>query len=327
MNKLGVGIILVAIVGAASIWWFLFRDDPVKTVTVNRGTIDVTIQTIGRVRSTGSTVVRAQTAGEVAVVAVGGGDYVAEGDILVQLDSEPLDRARADALRALEDAEFLLQRAQQDAEENPDDTDLALAVIQASQRVEDAQRALSDAGEAIRHAVILAPRSGMVLETSVQTGDLINRSQPVATLFTRDDLEVVADVDELDLVNVDPGAAASVRLDAYPSEVIEGTVVSTSPAAREQGGATVFATTIAISIPDELDVRPGMNVDVTIVTEARDDALLLPQQAIRTVGERAFVLLVDDGDVIEREVLLGYRSGGQVEVVSGLSEGDRVALQ
>lgn len=327
MSKVFGGIVVGLIVLGALIWWLGFRGAPTETVEVQRGSIDVTIQTIGRVQSTGSTTVRAQTSGEVAIVAAGAGDFVVAGDILVQLDTEPLERARNAAMQGLEDAEFALQLAQRQVSENPDDENFTLAVLQAGQRVESAERALNDAEEALRNAVILAPRDGVVLEMLVGAGDVVNRTQPGAILYTRDDLEVIANVDELDLVNVEPGAAATVRLDAYPAQEIEGAVVATAPLAREQGGATVFPTTISIDIPDGLDIRPGMNADVTIVTEARDEALLVPQQAIRTVGERAFVTIVENGDRTEREVLLGYRSGGQVEVVSGLSEGDRVTLQ
>lgn len=327
MSRIVGGVVVGLIVLGMLVWWFGFRDEPTATVEVQRGSIDVTIQTIGRVESTGSTTVRAETAGEVAIVAAGAGDFVVAGDILVQLDTEPLERARAAAMQVLEDAEFALQLAQQQASENLDDENFTLAVLQAGQRVDSAQRALNDAEEALRNAVIAAPRDGVVLETLVGVGDIINRTQPVMTLYTRNDLEVIANVDELDLVNVEPGAAATVRLDAFPAQEIAGAVVATAPQAREQGGATVFPTTISIDIPDGLDIRPGMNADVTIVTDARDEALLVPQQAVRTVGERAFVTLVEDGERMEREVLLGYRSGGQVEVVSGLAEGDRVTLQ
>ncbi len=269
---------------------------------------------------------RAQTPGEVEIVAAGGGDFVVAGDILVQLKTEPLERARDVATRQLENAEFALQLAQRRSSENPDDANATLVVLQASQQVDTAEQALTDAEEALRNAVIQAPRDGVLLDLLVTAGDVVNRSQPVAVLYTRDDLEVIANVDELDLVNVNPGAAASVRLDAYPSEEITGEVVATAPGAREQGGATIFATTISLEIPEALDIRPGMNADVTIVTDARNDTLLIPQQAIRTVGERVFVTVVGNGEEQEREVLLGYRSGGDVEVVSGLSEGDRVAL-
>ncbi|HET7037344.1 MAG TPA: hypothetical protein VFI42_16785, partial [Thermomicrobiaceae bacterium] len=58
----------------------------------------------------------------------------------------------------------------------------------------------------------------------------------------------------------------------------------------------------------------------------RQNVLLIPQQALRTVGERTFVMLVKNGHHEEREIQVGLSSGGQVEVASGLSEGDRVVL-
>jgi RND family efflux transporter MFP subunit len=308
------------------VWWFGLRDDEADTVAVTIGSIDVTIQTIGRVQSTGTSTVRTEVAGEVQVVAVSPGDQVEAGDILVQLASGPLERAVSNAIRQLEDAEFALQIAQREANDNPDDENRTFAVIQAAQRVESAEVSLADAEQALSDQFVLAPRTGVILETPVREGDLINRNQPVALLFSLDDLEVIANVDELDLVNVQPQAEVLLRLDAYPDREIKGRVVSTAPAAQEQGGATVFATTIAIDMPDDIDIRPGMNADVTIVTEARDDVLLIPQRAIRSVGNRAFVQLVINGETEEREIILGYRSAGIAEVVSGLEEGDIVEV-
>jgi multidrug efflux pump subunit AcrA (membrane-fusion protein) len=137
---------------------------------------------------------------------------------------------------------------------------------------------------------------------------------------------LVADVDELDLPNVGVGAVVRFRLDAFPATEIEGRVVSTAPQARQQGGATVFPTTIEFDAPDDLDIRPGMNADATIVTAERAGVLIIPERALTTVGERVFVDVLVDGDVEEREVTLGYRGGGQVEVVDGLAEGDEVLL-
>lgn len=318
-------VVALAIVGAL-VWWFGFRNEPIETAEVRSGSIDVTIQTIGQVQSTGATTIRAQTSGQVEVVAAGVGDFVVEGDILVQLDREPLEDARDVAMRQLEDAEFALQAARHEEEQSPDNAELTLVVLQAAQSVEAAQRTLEERDEAIANASIQAPRDGVILELLVASGDVINDTRPVAVLYTRDDLEVIADVDELDLTNVNPGAIATVRLDAFPAVEIHGSVVATAPMATDQGGATVFPTTIAVDIPDDLDVRPGMNADVTIVTDERENVPLIPQGAVRTVGERAFVDVVENGDRTEREVILGYRSGNQVEVVSGLSIGDRVAL-
>lgn len=327
MNRRIAAVALIAltiIVGAT--WWLVTRGDEMETVEVTRGSIDVTIQTIGRVESTDSSVVRSEVSGSVAIVAVEPGDQVVQGDVLMQIDSEPLERAINTAEQQLENAEFGLQIAQRDADAEPDDENLGLAVIRAAQFIEDAELALADAERALRNASILAPRGGIILETTVREGDLVNPSQPVVTLYAREDLQVIANVDELDLVNVQPDAEALLRLDAFPDREIIGQVVATAPLAREQGGATVFATTISMQIPDDVDIRPGMNADITIVTEARDGVLLIPQSTIRTVGNRTFVQVIDNGGQVEREVELGYRSAGLAEVVSGLDEGDELAI-
>jgi RND family efflux transporter MFP subunit len=240
---------------------------------------------------------------------------------------EPFDRAVNDAERALEQAEFALQAAEQQADASSDDVSLRLEAVAAASRVESAKVAVADANEARRNAVIISPRAGTVIEVLVHSGDVVSANQPIARIATPDDLVVVADVDELDLPNVATGAEAHFRPDAFPATELTGQVASTAPQARQQGGATVFSTEIEFTPPGDLDLRPGMNADVTIVTAARDDALLIPEAALRTVGDRSFVVVVRDGGTEEREVELGYRTGGQVEVASGLDEGERVVLR
>lgn len=310
---------------AVATWWFIFTDDGEETFEVRRGSIDVTIQTIGTVHSAGATALRTHDAGEVQVIAASPGDSVVAGDIVVQLNPEPFERAVAAATHELEEAEFALQAAQRESAANPSDENLAFNTVRAARNVDAASLALEDAESALVDASISAGRDGIVGEVTVRQGDLVNRNQPVAVIFSRNDLEVLANVDELDLANVERGAEATIRLDAYPSENIPGTVLDTAPQATIQGGATIFPTSIALDLPPDLDIRPGMNADVTIVTEAREDVLLLPQSAVRTVGERTFVELITDDGRDEREIVVGYRSGADVEVVSGLQEGDVVA--
>lgn len=325
MNKV-VGLTALVLVAVVGVWWFGFRGDGDETVVVRRGSIDVTIQTIGRVQSTGATTIRAQSAGEVAILAATAGDTVSAGDIVVQLSQDPFERAVAAAEHQLEEAEFALQIAQREADDSPDDDNRSFAVVRAAREVEAAALALEDAEIALQNASIRSPEAGTLLEVLVRQGDLVNSSQPVTRIFSRDDLEIIANVDELDLVNIEREADVIIRFDAFPTEEVPGTVVDTAPQATEQGGATVFATTISMELPDDLDVRPGMNADVTIVTDARDNVLLISQRAIRTVGERTFVNVVTEDGREEREIVTGYRSGGDVEVVSGLSEGDFVAI-
>ncbi len=321
------GLAVAAILVVAGVWYVGQRGDERTTAIVERGSIDVTIQTVGTLQATGATTIRSAQGGSIDMLGVVVGDVIAEGDIVVLLDMEPFDAAVRDAERGLEQAEFALQAAEQQAGADNEDAALRLEVLAAAERVERAETAVSDAIDARRDAVVISPRAGTVVELLVRAGDIIAANQPVARIATPEDLTVIADVDELDLPNVTPGAEASFRLDAFPAAELTGQVVSTAPQARQQGGATVFATEIEFDPPDDLDIRPGMNADVTIVTAARDAVLLIPEAALRTVGDRSFVVVETDDGTEEREVELGYRGSGRVEIVSGLTEGERVVLR
>jgi RND family efflux transporter MFP subunit len=319
--------VAAVVVVAAGIWYVSQQGEERTTAIVERGSIDVTIQTVGTLQATGATTLRSVQGGSVEMLGASAGDVVADGDIVVLLDIEPFDQAVQDAERGLEQAEFELQVAEQQQASDTSNVEVRLEVLAAAERVTRAESAVAEAVEARRKAIVTSPRSGTIIEVLVRVGDIISANQPVARIAAPEDLAVVADVDELDLPNVEPGAEARFRLDAFPASELTGTVTSTAPQARQQGGATVFATEIAFDPPEDLDLRPGMNVDVTIVTAAREAVLLIPEAALRTVGDRSFVVVEDGDRTAEREVELGYRGDGMVEIVAGLSEGERVVLR
>lgn len=319
--------LIVAVVLAGGVWWWTQRGESVETAVTTRGSLDVTIQTVGSIQATGATAVRPAVSGVIAEVGAHAGDTVGQGDVLALLDRAPFDSALTNAQGSLTQAEYALQLAESRVAASPDDTSLKLEALGAQQRVSDAQRAVDAAQRALDNSVILAPTSGQVIEMPVAVGDPISQQQSIARIAAPSDLRLVADVDELDLPNVDIGADVTFRLDAFPDRQLTGTVLSTAPQARVQGGATIFSTTISYDSPDDLDIRPGMNADVTIVTARRENVLLIPERALQTVGERSFVTVRVDGKNESREVILGFRSGGQVEVVQGLSDGDTVVLR
>jgi RND family efflux transporter MFP subunit len=326
MSKWIAAVVAVLVVGGGA-WWYFGRGASLATATATRGSIDVTIQTTGTLQAADPASARATEAGVVAQLGAAAGDQVEQGDILALLDRTPFERAVADAQQRVTDAEFALQAAEQHAADNPDDAQIRLDTLNAGEAVDTAQRALDDANRALNDTAILAPASGVVLDLPLKVGDIVADEQLVATIGRSGSFQIVADVDELDLPNVANGAQARFRLDAFPATEINGVVRSTAPQARQQGGTTVFATVITFTAPAGLDLRPGMNADVTIVTAERQDVLLIPQNALKTVGERSFVTVVRDGQQSEREVTLGYRGNGQVEVVAGLDEGERVLLR
>lgn len=324
-------LIVAAVVGVALVVAVVSvirgRDGTQPTATATRGTIDVTIQTVGSIQIPDAPLVRTRVGGVVDTFGVSAGERVLAGDILLILDQEPFHRAVADAEAAVVQAEYALQLAELRLSDSPDDPALSFDVLNAADRVARSERGLEDARRSLRQSVIVAPSDGIVVEVQARRGDVVGPNQGLVRIAAPADFRLVADVDELDLPNVAIGATVRFRLDAYPATEIEGMVASTAPIARQQGGTTVFATTVTIDLPPDLDIRPGMNADVTIVTDAREGVLLIPDAALRTVGNRSYVVVVTDGRREEREVTLGYRGQGQAEVVAGLSDGDRVVLR
>ncbi|CAN5678322.1 N/A [soil metagenome] len=328
MNRLGFAVAVIVVASIAVVGYVLLRSDPDESIAVvERGSIDVTIDTVGTIRLRDARPLRTTVAGTVAALGAEPGDVVAEGDILVLLDQVELDQRVMNAEDLLEAEEFILQFAEARLANDEDSIDLQQAAVAALGRVELARDALQTAREQRDAGAVVADRSGAVLEFFVSPGDIVIESQPVAQIYANEELVLVVDVDELDLPNVRPGASVRFRLDSFPATEVEGTIVSTAPQAIQRGGATLFPAQVQFSIPNELDIRPGMNADVTIVTDLRQNVLLVPESALRTVGRRAFVEVERDGNFEEVEVILGYRSTGIAEVVEGLEEGDRVRLR
>jgi RND family efflux transporter MFP subunit len=319
-------VIVVLAAAAAAYWWF-GGDDQSETVRVERGSIDVTIETVGSLELAGNQTVRARTAGTVVAVGVVEGDSVSAGDVLVVLDHEELDQLVEDAERSVEAAEFNLQFAELRAAEEPDSLAFQQGVLEARAQLDTTSRGLATALERQAAGAILAGEDGIVLELLVAVGDRVADRQAIATLYERDDLRLIADVDELDLPNITTGADVQFRLDAQPALDLSGVVVRTAPQAVQRGGATIFPTEISFEAPAEADLRPGMNAAVTIVTDLRENVLLAPERAIRTVGQRAFVTVRDNGAERDVEIVLGFRGAGVAEVVEGLDEGDSVVLR
>ena len=326
MSRWLIAALVTAIVIAGGIWWWTQRGANLETAVATRGSLDVTIQTVGTIQATGARAVRPVVSGVIAEVGVKAGDTVQQGDVIALLDRAPFDNALSNAHSTLTQAEYALQEAEGRAAASPDDTGLKLDALGATQRVRDAQRAVDAAQRALDSSAILAPTEGQIIELSVNIGDPINQQQTIARIASPSDLRLVADVDELDLPNVEINADVTFRLDAFPDRELTGTVQSTAPQARMQGGATIFSTTITYEPPGDLDIRPGMNADVTIVTARRENVLIIPERALQTIGERSFVTVRVNGKNESREVILGFRSAGQVEVVQGLSDNDVVVL-
>lgn len=296
------------------------------TTTVRRGSLKSSIETSGRLLSRTTRSVSSSASGAVKIVAVREGEAVRQGDVLVVLDDAP---ARADvtrATRAVESAETRVgvarQRALTDDNALPD-------VAAAEGEATNARAALAAANDRLTATLVLAPFDGLVGAVRVGEGSNYGAGGEIATVTGASDLYVTADLDEVDRPLVTEGQEATVTVTSFPATPLNGRLSALSATSQSRGGSTVYPVQIMIDRPadEPLALLPGMTVDVRIITNARDNILILPSGAIRRAGDRQYVAVRRDGQDIEVEVRTGARSGGDVEIADGLSEGEVVLLR
>ncbi len=315
-------VVLVAIIVTIVV---LRTDSQDDTVTVTRGDVDVTIESVGTVSMRDATQLIAPATTTVELISVIPGDEVREGDVLIELDREPFDEAVEDAENALEEAEANLSLLNEQTDE-PTTAESIAQRVQAQQIVDEAEGALADAEQALSESLVLAPTDGTVIHVAIDEGDPVPQGTDLIQLAELRQFELIVNIDEVDLPLINVGAETRIILEAFPETTIESEIYSIARRAEMVGGTTVFPAQVRFDAEGDLLILPGMNAEVEITAEVRRDVLVLPEGSFQTVGRRTFVDVLEDGDVVEREIRTGIRSGGMVEIADGLNEGDEVVL-
>jgi membrane fusion protein (multidrug efflux system) len=155
-----------------------------------------------------------------------------------------------------------------------------------------------------------------------RVGNLVERYQPIFSITSYDPLLAVLNVPERELSVLRSGLKVSVTLDALPQHTFAGTVIRISPVVDPTSGT--FRVTAAIEDPQKR-VKPGLFGRVDILYDLRQNVPVVPRSAVITEDGNSHVFVVGEGgNVIRRDIKLGYERSGLVEIVDGLGEGDRV---
>lgn len=176
---------------------------------------------------------------------------------------------------------------------------------------------------------IRAPYTGMITRRTVDTGHFVQpvsgpQSTPLVELARTDTVRIFVDVPELEAAHVDAGDPAEVRVQAADAKVIRAAVTRTSGALLESN----HSLHVEIDVPNtEGRLRSGMYATVTIQLADRPEGIVIPVSAVVRDGTATFCSVVRDGKIERRPVDLGLRSGGFVEVRSGLDENTPVVVK
>jgi HlyD family secretion protein len=358
-------IMSATIIAGVALWHWLSPSAPpvsYKTALVDRGLITATVTATGTVNPVVSVQVGSQVSGKIKALYADFNSVVTRGQAIAQIDPaiyrSRVNQARAslsnskgalvkaqaalaqrklelDRMDTLRRQEFVSQADLDLARTNFRDAAAQVEVAQA--QVDQAQAALSNAELDLGYTTIYSPVNGIVVSRNVDVGQTVAASLQAPTLFViAQDLtkmQVYANVSESDIGGVAEEKEAEFTVDAYPTTPFKGTVVQVRNAPISIQNVVTYDVVISVDNSD-LKLKPGMTANVSIVTARKDDALRVPNAALRFKPpgvpiEKKKVVWTFGGEGQTRAVPLsaGIADSLFTEVQEGeLREGDRVIV-
>ncbi len=294
---------------------------PVELVRAVVAPTETLVEAVGTTLARRSIEIKPLTSGRVERIHFETGQPVSAGEVLVSLDDD-IERANlAEAEATLNEATLALERA--NTLRNTSTMSQAQAETVVSQHA-IARAALDRARRRLADREVRAPFDGITGLARVDPGAIVDDDTVITTLDDRREIDVEFSLPETLYGRVTPGLEVSADAAAFPDRDFSGEILSIDTRVDPVGRAFK----LRARIPNEDQVLPaGMFIHLTVVLDVRD-ALLVPEEAVVAEGESTYVWVADGEErVTRRNVSLGQRTLGSVEVVSGLDEGERVVVR
>ncbi len=369
-------IVLGVILVIALIIVFNLRSQREKTVkvTVSKvGTNDLTsiISASGEVKPKKNVEISALVPGRIIKIGVEEGDVVKAGDFLLKLDSTQYEavaegnRASIRTFRSQlvqDEARFRKDKGAYERQKRLFDEqlisfdqletaklqyDVSTAQVRGiKSQIENAEASLKSTMDNLNKTTFVSPIDGMITSLRVEEGEMAiigTMNNPGTVLLTIADLsvmEVEVEVDETDVVGVQLGQPANVRVDAYPDAVFKGKVTEIGSSALQKATATAqeskdFKVVVTLEDPAH-KLKPGLSASADIITAEKKGVLAVPISSLvlrekpveskekKEAEEEEGVFAIEAGRVKFRTVAKGITGGMNIEIVSGLKEGQEI---
>jgi HlyD family secretion protein/macrolide-specific efflux system membrane fusion protein len=325
--------------------------DKALLVDVKRADLRIEVIETGKVQPRERVEIKSKVAGQVARVFVEEGQKVKRGQLLLRLDAtdyqRDVERCQADvdqARLAVEYAELMLDRRKKGlAERGVPQADVDFAANDlAAKRVayERAKVALVAARDKLRYTEIQSPLDGTVIEKGIRVGEVVTpgvqatfEGKPLLTVADLSTIIVKADLNQIDVARVKLGQKVTLTLDALPGKSYEAEITKVAPASMLPKGkdVDVFPVEATLKAPDG-DIKPGMTADVRVHIETKPKVLVLPIEAVVKEKGKSWVTVVTYDEkgrpkTDRAEVTTGARNDREVEIVSGVKEGQKILIK
>jgi membrane fusion protein (multidrug efflux system) len=306
--------------GAASPAKAASQGVPVKAGTVRTGTISDEVSAVGSLLANESVMIRPERDGRVTTIHFTEGQLVRKGEKLISLDTAEieaqftavtseltLNRSRMKRAEELHEKKFISAQALDDARE---------ALNQSAARQAEIQARLDK-------STVIAPFEGVAGLRQVSPGAYVKAGQDVARLEGIGTLKLDFRLPELYLGRIRPKQETVVKVDAFGAETFRGEIYAIEPAVDEQTRTVL----LRARVPNPgVRLKPGMFARVSLVLDTRENALIVPEEALVPQGADRFVFRLAGGKAVLTKVELGVRRPGEVEVTRGLTAGDTIVI-
>ena len=353
-------VVAALLIAAIGLRQTVFAPDPieVRIARVERGVVEATVTNskAGTVEARRRSRIASQIGGQVVEIAHREGDLVPAGEALVRLFPQSAEaqlelavQGVAVARAGFEDACLRRDRAKRELARTER---LAQSSVASEDRLDELQyqydsaRVACDGSRAelaraeaqqraaeteLAKTVISAPFAGIVAEVNVELGEWVTPSPPLLTsppvidLIDPASIFVSAPMDEVDSGAVRPGLPVKITVDSRPGEIFRGSVLRVAPyVLDEEAQNRTLEIEVAIEDAEVAEsLLPGTSADTEVILDARSDVIRVPTSALMRSDR---VLVLEEGELVEREIEVGLRNWQFAEIRAGLDEGEPIVV-
>ena len=324
----------VVVVGVGSYWYWFEREragapptaaqsaepqaTPVEASVVETGTVVDQVTVAGTTRSNEDALISAEIAGRITEIHFREGERVDAGALLFSLDDEIYE---AELVQA--QANLRLSQSTYDRASELFDRGVGAAQVrdEAVARLETDRASVGLAEARLAKTRIRAPFAGIIGLRQLSAGNYVTPGQALVNLEDIDPIKVDFRIPERFLTSVGVGQSVQVAVEAVPGHAFEGEVFAVDPQIDQSGRSILVRATIG---NDDGILRPGLFARVDLITQQREEALLVPEQALVPRQGANAVFRIEDRAAVLSDVEVGQRRQGRVEILSGLAAGDLI---
>lgn len=304
----------------------------ITTETAQTETVEILERTIGRITSRTTPNIASEVSGQIIAVHVDAGDRVERGALLLEIDPEPYQLARASAATEIRRLEVSIRNQERELVRNRElledgfvtqsTVDNLETELEASrEQLGAAQVQLDTAERDLRKTRIEAPVDAEVDERHVSDGDYVAVGETLFRLISQDLLQIRLPYPETVSQRLETGQRARMRAPLSGDSEVEGTIRELRPGLT--GSSRTVEAIVNVENPGGWREGGSVNADVVVISR---DGVVVPTSAIvqRPVGEVVYV--IEDDVAHAREVEVGRRGRDRTEIVDGVEDGETVAV-